>query len=134
MRIQNLFDPGSGIWDPGWKKVRSRSGINILDPATLLTCKGNTGTTLVGKDPRTSQLLLFHYFSFLQERLTLGKYTEKLVKFNFFLNITENIALLGKFTCFHQNITVTLINVSGKRFTYINGIVHISVVDPDPDP
>ncbi len=64
----------------------------------------------------------------------MGKYTEKLVKFNFFLNITENIALLGKFTCFHLNIVFTLMNVNGKRFTYIHGIVHISVVDPDRDP
>jgi hypothetical protein len=31
-----FLDPGSGIWDPGWVKIRIRdlgSGINILDSA-----------------------------------------------------------------------------------------------------
>jgi hypothetical protein len=67
----------------------------------------------------------------------LGKYTEKLVKFNFFLNITENIALLGKFTCFHLNITFTLMNVNGTvsgLLTHMVPIYHSSVVDPDWDP
>lgn len=35
------------------------------------------------------------YAHFLQERLTLGSYTGKLVKVNFFLNFAENFSLLG---------------------------------------
>ena len=38
----------------------------------------------------------------MQERLTLGKYTKKLVKFNFLLNFTENVALLGKLPPFYK--------------------------------
>ncbi len=37
--IRNLFDPGSGIPDPGWKNSDLGSGINIPDPQQKLYCQ-----------------------------------------------------------------------------------------------